>query len=412
MNEEQLAAFESIKAGKNVFVTGPAGTGKSYALGEYVKWARSAGKIVGITAPTGSAAVLIGGRTIHSYLGIGLGQKPAVELANWVIRKAPIIAARLRVLSMLVIEEVSMLDAELFDKISEFLSIIRSNDAPMGGIQMVLLGDFFQLRPPGGRYCFDSAVWKRLGLEVITFEKIMRQKDDIEFQVMLNELRRGKCTKQTWKLLRKMVKEATKDDGNSSSSVVRPTVLFAKNVDVDYINQKKFDRLVEKGAKVQKYAASYSNDNAKRWGASCKIQEEVSLCVGAQVVCNWNISQDEGIVNGTRGIIKRFTMEGVVLELKCGKEVVISYINVTEDSNVRNVISFMPLKLAWALTIHKSQGMTLDHVVLSLEDVFEYGQAYVALSRARNLASVKLLSVAEDSFKAHPDVIKFYDSCV
>lgn len=400
MNQEQLDAVAKFAAGKNIFLTGSAGTGKSFTLKELVKSARDKGKNVGITATTGSAAILIGGRTIHSFLGIGLGKKSAVDLADYVKRRIPATATRLRLLDFLVIEEISMMDAEFFDKISEFLKIIRDNDLPFGGIQVVLLGDMCQLPPIKGRYCFKAAAWNALNLEVVCLKTIMRQKDDDRFKEILEEVRWGNCSKRTLSQLRKL-KKTIFDNG------VKPTILFPKNVDVDDINNKKFNELVNTGAQKHQFKADYANEPSRTWATSCKIPEALELCIGAQVVITWNISQDEGLVNGTRGVVKEFIPGGVKLELKTGKEVIVTSLTVKNEDDKNIWTTFMPLKLAWAITVHKSQGMTLDAVIIALGDVFEYGQAYTALSRVRDLASVKIVSLDPGCFRTHPDVIEF-----
>lgn len=384
-----------------MLLTGQAGTGKSFTLCEMTKWARLGGKALGITAMTGSAAVLIGGRTLHSFLGIGLGKKSAKELASWILRKAPHIARRVRALDVLIIEEVSMLEADLLDKISELLCILRGVSESMGGLQVLLLGDFTQLPPINGNYCFKSAVWPQLAIQVVELTQIMRQKDDDDFKQILEEVRWGNCSKTTLTRLRKL--RSTKFSGG-----ILPTVLFARNVDVDSINDKKYKELVDNGAQVASFGTQYSNDQARTWAASCKIPDALSLCIGAQIVITWNISTEEGLVNGTRGVITNFSEKGIFVALKDGRTVLIEYTTVTSEESKNVWITFMPVKLAWAITIHKSQGMTLDAVVLALGDVFEYGQAYTALSRVRNLASIRILSVDTDSFKTHPDVITFY----
>jgi ATP-dependent DNA helicase PIF1 len=257
-----------------------------------------------------------------------------------------------------------------------------------------------QLPPVKGEYCFKSNAWEQLNMEVIYLTKLMRQKDDEEFKAILEEVRWGSCSKKTLIRLRKL-KKTMFDNG------VKPTILFSTNVDVDEINLKKFKELIDAGAKEHCLKTEYSSDAAKNWATSCKIPEYVNLCIGAQVVVTWNISQDDGIVNGTRGIVTDFRPDGVAIQIKTGREYLVTPLTVKDEDCKTSFVNFTPLKLAWAITVHKSQGMTLDAVVMALGDVFEYGQAYTALSRVRDMNSIRLLSIEKESFKTHPDVIEF-----
>jgi len=401
MNAEQKSAFDKVRAGGNVFITGPGGCGKSYTLDHIVQWARGEGYDIAVTASTGCAAYLICGRTLHSYLGIGLATKSPLELANYIIRKRPQIAQKLRRLHILVIDEISMISDALFDKISEFLSIIRRSSVPFGGLQLVLCGDFAQLPNIEGGYCFKSAEWKRSNIHIATLCQMMRQNGDEKFQSILSELRWGKCSSETYQTL-KALKNTEFKYG------IVPTILFSMNVDVDTINIRKFKELVDKGAESRRFSTSASA-SAKAWASSIKIVESVELCVDAQVVLTWNLSQDEGLINGSRGVVTRFTKQGPVVKFLDGIERVIELTAVHQEDDESCWVAFMPLRLAFAITIHKSQGMTLDAVVLDLGDsIFENGQAYVAISRARSLASIRIVSVKKSSFKTHKDVLSFY----
>lgn len=409
LNSKQQEAFDAVKSGKNILLTGPAGTGKSYSLECCIKWARSTKKEVGITASTGLSAYLIKGRTIHSFLGIGLGKKPAEVLADQVRKKSPMVYNRLKGLDILIIDEVSMLDMELLDKISDYLSIIRKDSSAFGGMQIVLCADFCQLPPVEGEFCFLSKVWKKADINMIVLDELVRQSKDTEFQKMLQELRWGTCTKETLKIL-KGLKSTAFPEG------IIPTKLYSVNKDVDRINLEEYAKLVEAGAARVVFKTKYSSHpSTEQWSKSIKIHEEVELCIGAQVMVTWNIpapNDPQGyqtIVNGTRGVVTKINNNYVVIRLVCGKEVEIEYLKLTCEDNDKMVTSFMPLKLAYAMSIHKSQGCTLDALEVDLGDsIFEYGQAYVALSRARTLSSVRVISVKSSSFKTHPLVKKFY----
>jgi ATP-dependent DNA helicase PIF1 len=238
----------------------------------------------------------------------------------------------------------------------------------------------------------------------------MRQEKDEYFKHILEELRWGLCKKDTLKVLRSLKNTSFKNG-------IIPTILYSTNVDVDAVNNGKYNELVEGGASRHVYKTTYSSSQeAKSWASSIKIPEKIDMCVGAQVVLTWNVSQDDGLVNGSRGVVTAVTPSGPLVKFVSGIEVAIDPIKITpEDSNDDKDIwvSFVPLKLAYALTIHKSQGMTLDAVVIDLGDsIFEYGQAYVAISRARSLASIRVLSVKSASFRTHKDVVAFYNNAI
>ena len=403
MNSEQLEALELVKKGKNIFLTGSAGTGKSYTLQNIIQWARSQYLEFAVTASTGSAAYLIRGRTIHSYLGIGLGQKSSQELYEYIRSKKPFIATKLRKLNILIIDEISMIDNVLFDKISEFLSLIRKNKRPFGGLQIILSGDFAQLPSITGKYCFLSDTWNNANIKVATLKTLVRQNNDDIFKNMLEELRFGKCTKESLEILKNLSKKEFSHD-------IIPTILYSLNQDVEKINEKKYKELLLSGAKEKTFKTTYSkNGYSKEWSTSIKIPEFINLCIGAQVVLTWNISQEDGLINGSRGIITGMDKLGPKVKFSSGQEIIIEHFKIVQEDNSDCWVSFMPLKLAYALSIHKSQGMTLDAVQLDLgSSIFEYGQAYTALSRVRDLSSIKILDVKAESFRVHKDVLLFY----
>lgn len=403
MNVEQQAVLEAVKKGLNVFITGSAGTGKSYTIVEIIKWGRSQGFEVAVTASTGTAAYLLRGKTIHSYLGIGLAKKSASDLARYILDNKKFIAKRIRDLDILIIDEVSMIDSELLDKISEVLSLVRGSKKAFGGVQTVLCGDFCQLPAINGKYCFLAQEWQRANIKIIMLKQLMRQSKDQEFASILEEVRWGKCSKETRKRLSSL-KDTVFKGG------VIPTILYSMNVDVDSMNQKRFQELVDKGAVVKRCVTTYSEGlGGKAWADAMKIHDSMDLCEGAQVVLTWNLDQEAGLVNGSRGVVMEVTDKGTNVRFTNGMEVLIEPFKMSQEDDVSVWVKFMPLKLAYALTVHKSQGMTLDAVVLDLgSSIFEYGQAYTALSRARNLASVCILNVRASSFKVHKDVLDFY----
>jgi ATP-dependent exoDNAse (exonuclease V) alpha subunit len=405
LNFEQESALNAFKTGKNIFLTGPAGTGKSVTLNKIKEYCIHSSKQFGITATTGTAAFILGGKTLHSYLGIGLAKESAEEIFKFVRYKLKHIAERLRECQVLIIDEISMLDAALFDKISDYLKYIRKNNKPFGGLQLVLTGDFCQLEPVSGDYCFKASEWEKLNLKTVYLHKLIRQDGDILFQNILSKVRYGKCTPKTFELLSKL---KDKEFGE-----IKPTILYPRNFDVDKINKLESDKLIESGAKKQEYKLEYpkskNKDKTQRWIKSLDIPEEVTFCVGDQVVVTTNVDQEEGIVNGTRGVVLDVKARSVLIKRINSEQVWIKYYTSTnaEDSNLS--VSYIPLKLAYALSIHKSQGMTLDAIEIDIgSKIFAAGQAYTALSRAQSLSSVKIKSISMSSFIVNPDVLIFY----
>jgi ATP-dependent DNA helicase PIF1 len=405
LNDEQESALNHFKAGKNIFLTGPAGTGKSVTLSKIREYCNLAKIELGITATTGTAAFLINGKTVHSYLGIGLATESAEEIWKYVRHKLSHIPKKLREIKALIIDEISMLDANLLDKISDYLKFVCKKEKPFGGIQIVLTGDFCQLAPVSGDYAFKSNVWSELNLKIIYLTKLLRQDGDLKFQKILSDARYGYCSAENYKLLSSL---STTEFGE-----IKPTILYPRNFDVDKINKSESEKLMKSGAKNESYKVEYPNakykDKTERWAKSLDIPEIISFCVGDQVVVTANINQDAGIVNGTRGIVIDVNPICVTIRKINDVKIEIRYHESTnvEDPSLR--LKFMPLKLAYALSIHKSQGMTLDAVEVDIgPKIFAAGQAYTALSRAQNLESVKVKSIAQKSFIIDPEVLKFY----
>ena len=427
MNDKQKEAVSAFLNGDNVFLTGPAGTGKSYTLKEVLIAANQKKFKVGVTATTGSAAHLIGGRTIHSFLSIGLAKASAYALAANTKMKNKKVAKTIMELNVLFVDEVSMLSAELLEKISDYLSIVRNCPKPFGGLQVFFIGDFCQLPPVTqnreSSFCFNSLIWSQLKLKEIHLTESVRHQTDPIFQKVLDEVRWGRCSQETHDLILTFgsgidssssphdddEKNKKKEKDKKKENKLKPTRLYPTNVDVDRINDRELNALIDSGVEARSYSTVYHHTNSKRWAESSKISEIVTLCVGAQVVVTWNLNQALGVVNGTRGVVTSIK-DGtqVSIALRDGREIAIPFVTVKDESKVS--ISYMPLRLAYALTIHRCQGMTLDCVEVDLgSSIFEFGQAYTALSRVRDAASVHVLDLKCESFKCHPDVLAFYN---
>jgi len=401
LSKSQVEALALVQSGANVFLTGPAGTGKSTVLRAITQWAADNEIEYGVTAMTGCAALLLGGRTLHSFLGIGLARESAKELA-WItgIRFKARIGV-LNKLQLLIIDEISMCSAELFSKVSEYLGIIRRcRDAPFGGLQVLVVGDYAQLPPINASYAFASAAWEKLAPVMVNMTHNFRQADDAIFQDLLGRARFGLVTEDDIRLLA-ACSETTFENG------IVPTKLYALNRDVDRINKVEMEALCQPQVS---YRARCKKKLQKAVG-TLGIPEEVTLCLGAQVMITANVDQDRGLVNGTRGVIIGLQLSSVVICVNSGDVVVLGYHESTigDTASEQELVQYMPLKLAWAISHHKSQGATLDAVELDLgRSIFENGQAYTALSRARNLASIRVVNIDRASFKTDPEVKKFY----
>ena len=432
MNAAQQAAFDAIEAGKSVFLTGPGGTGKSYLLNEL--WKRST-KEVSLTAMTGCAALLLNSKakTLHSWAGVGLGAD-VVPLLVSKIRKSRRAALRWLKTDILVIDEVSMMTPDLFEKLDEVGRKVRRNELlPFGGLQIVLVGDFFQLPPISTQsFVFESPLWKKLGLETHELTEIVRQKDPV-FQTILNEARHGELSKASVKLLRKRMNLDYK------SLTVQPTMLFTRRVEVDQINTRELKKLTTERHVFK--ATTVFNPSANTMGLTVTSPEvqmavqkldgnasytpELILAVGAQVMLLFNLNHEAGLVNGSRGVvvdfikpvpeddkkplIKRDETLMPVVEFMSGDRRTIDY-NTWEVQDFPGVLrKQIPLKLAYAVTIHKAQGATLDCALIDVGDkTFEYGQAYVALSRCKSIESLYVHDLDAAAFRANPKVKEFY----
>lgn len=412
MNTLQSHALNLVATGRNIFLTGPAGTGKTYTIRSIITRAHQHGWAHGVTATTGAAALLIGGTTLHSFLGIGLAAKDAADLATSVASKKQVLA-RIKALRLLIIDEISMMSNVLFTKVSALLSILRKNDAPFGGVQLVLCGDFCQLPPVEPDYAFLCDEWDRCNFEVVHLTESFRHDADPAFQSVLEGARWSSLVPEHIDALRALTRRGAAPNG------IQPTRLFALNKDVDRINDTELKALIDKGAKTKDYATRHSSKEAESWADACNVPRSLRLAVGAQVVLTRNLDPEAGLVNGSRGVVVDLLEEGPVVRFTCGVvSPIASVVAEMEDgtkshlraNQAKPYIAYTPIRLAYALTMHKSQGMTLDAVEIDLgTSVFSPGQAYTALSRARSLDSVWLSRFTPHSFKTDPEVVAFYE---
>jgi len=369
-------------------------------------------RAIAITSTTGTSALLIGGTTMHSYLGIGLGRDSVKKLSEKILKFTPY-RKRWQDLDTLIIDEVSMLSPALFDKLEAVARIVRQNELPFGGIQLVLSGDFLQLPVIGSdTFCFASKSWETCVPHISYLDEIIRQSDPI-FQDCLNNIRLGKCPDYVQEILNKRVGIELKNGYG-----IKPTKLFSLNYKVNEINDKELDLLAEDDREFNEYTMiidTCSNIRNKsrtieKFVKNCTTPEVLQLCVGAQVMLTKNLDMENKLANGSRGVVTKFVNDIPMVRFLNGGEHLINHYLWEVEENGRKILfaTQIPLKIAYALSIHISQGCSLDYVEIDLSEVFEYGQAYVALSRVKTLEGLSIIDVNWQKIKAHPQALAYY----
>lgn len=472
LSEEQQHVLDLVaEKKKSVFFTGSAGTGKSVLLREIIsvlrkKFLREPDRVA-VTASTGLAACNIGGVTLHSFAGIGLGKEAVPELVKKIKRNQKAKHRWMRT-KILVVDEISMVDGDLFDKLEAVARQIRNNGRPFGGIQLVITGDFFQLPPVPdsgkvAKFAFDAATWITSIEHTIGLHHVFRQKDPV-FAGMLNEMREGRLTPSSIKAFQQL------DRPMEFSDSLDATELFPTRQEVERANSTKMTQLV---GDVMTYEARDGGSIADKTMrdkllSNCMAPELIHLKKGAQVMLIKNI--DESLVNGSIGKVIGFMSEamfdsyteneagfaltqggtfvgeaGAVDEEKAQKQraqqrIMANLLGSTSqtwpvvrftlaDGTTRDLLlqretwkvelpdgevqasrAQIPLILAWALSIHKAQGQTLERVKVDLGKVFEKGQAYVALSRATSMRGLQVLRFDARKVVAHDKVRTFYSN--
>ncbi len=379
--------LDLIKAKRNIFITGSAGTGKSYILNQL----RQAFPEMDVTASTGAAAVNVSGTTIHSFSGIGIGDRPAEEVYY---HMSPDTREKIRSCTMLAIDEISMLSADMFELIDEVFKFTRGNKLPFGGIQLIVVGDFLQLPPVSKdeievRFAFESKIWD---FETVLLNKVYRQ-TDAEFLAALSTIRIGEPADiQSYKVDDKAIR------------------LFALNRLADAYN---FDKL--RALKTpSRYFEAFDSGDGKAISLiykNCLAPKELYLKVGARVMLLINKEIALGLINGSTGEVISIGENSVEVKFDNGVTMsfgpeIVARIVVDKEEIARRIQ--VPFRLAWAISIHKSQGLTLDKVHIDCEGIFESGQAYVALSRVKTKEGLSVVNFRPELIMANQKAVEFY----
>lgn len=420
LSPEQQKVVDLILAGKSLLFTGPAGTGKTRILKQLTLELEKRGKLdtAYFTATTGIAALNIGGTTLHKFVGCGLINKSVEEHVSDILNNPKNYYTKMRWVTakLLIVDEVSMLSGTLLDKISKIAKGVRGNNQPFGNIQVVLCGDFFQLPPiPESKkfralYVFESDTWGKLIKRVVVLREVFRQQTDPTFVTMLNEIREGVLSPQAEESLRRITIEPDDADEEDSDGIVA-TRLFAKNLDVDALNNRRLEALPGQELVYEAVDRFFGKNLLKKEVPDgITVPKTLKLKVGAQVMLTCNINVQIGLCNGTRGVVKRFHNALPVVKFDNDMEVVVTQLPTEYEDRGKVVFkrTQLPLRLAWAVTIHKSQGMTISRLVVDCRGIFENGQFYVAISRAKSLDGLKLIGFEPGHVKACRDVCIFY----
>lgn len=455
----QREALEILKTGSNVFLTGVPGAGKSYVVNQYVKWLEDKGIYPAITASTGIASTHIGGQTIHSFSGIGI-EKEIDEYKLDRIMEREKLVKKIQHTHVLIIDEISMLDAQTLDNVNIVLKGIKDPTKAFGGVQIIFVGDFFQLPPVSKKgeeakyFAFMSKAWKEAKPLVCYLEEQFRQTDETftkllmairennidEYHIeILEDLKQkthiklgikqekvaveGEWEEETLELDMEdnLPKEFPLSDAlvgaspsltpvrdNSSESLVHDVLeLHSHNKNVDQINEERLQKIFGKEF-VYKMLTQGRASLVENLIKSCLSPEVLKLKEGAKVIFTKNDLEGK-YVNGTLGVVKDLDKNGIVVETKEGKLIELKQEEwkYEDDGKVMARIMQYPLRLAWAITVHKSQGMSLDEAVISLGETFEYGQGYVALSRLRSLDGLYLKSYNPKSLQVNQYISEF-----
>lgn len=401
----QDSALEVLKTGASVFLTGQAGSGKTYVLNQYIDFLKRCGVSAAVTASTGIASTHLGGVTIHAWAGIGIKDSLQEKDLDEIESKKHVYT-RIKNTKVLIIDEVSMLHAHRLDMVNQVLQYIHQNEAPFGGIQVVFCGDFFQLPPvtksedvDEKHFLFNADSFQKLNPLVCYLTEQYRQSESI-LTTILNDIREDTLNEESFKHLESRI---------GVTHTIPHTKLYTHNIDVDQIN---LNELAKIPGEIYTYQMTGSGKDGliQSLKKSCLAPEILEIKKNARVMFVKNDMEGK-FVNGTLGIVEDFDKTGFpVVRTNDGNQVIVeeAFWGVEDNGKILASISQLPLRLAWAMTIHKSQGMSLDNALVDLRNVFTYGQGYVALSRLKTIEGLSIIGIGDDAFRIHPSV-RSYD---
>ena len=421
LTEKQTNALDCIMNGLNIFLTGPGGSGKSYLINKFIETNEFKDKVY-ITSTTGISAILINGTTLHSYAGIGLGNKSNDFYINKIKKNIRLNKKWLNT-KILIIDEISMLEPELFEKLEFIARKVRNNEKKFGGIQLILSGDFLQLPPVNSKkLCFESKIWSDIIDKTIYFEENLRQ-DNQEFQSILNKIRVANVDKDVKKFLKSCMNK------ENVNLLIDPVILYSKKSMVQDYNSNKSLSLLNNNNQdnIKKYKSKIEFKNIKDESKDmyieminkmCNIEDEFELTIGSQVMLVINML-DDNLANGSMGKVIEFK-DGypIVLFTNGVKKKISEYRwSLLDDSDNMESLNIyknqLPLILAWAITIHRAQGATLEYIETDLgSSIFEYGQIYVVLSRVKTPEGIFIKNINFKKIIANPKAIEYYNNLI